>query len=79
MKHDYYMYVLYIDYNEDFIKQFDNIRSLLLDLNSISFKFLEKDKLEWIDLEYIKENKDCFRCVFYKSLLTNLDQIIGNA
>lgn len=79
MKNDYYMYVLYIDYDECYIDQFYNLRHLLLDSKLISFKYLEKDCLKWIDLEYILNNKDEFRCVFYTSLVDNLDKIIGNA
>jgi hypothetical protein len=76
MKHDYYMYVLYIDDDMSHTTDFANVRNLLLESKSISFKYLEKDRLNWIDLDYILNNRDEFRCVFYTSLVNNLDRIM---
>ena len=77
LNNPYYMYLIY-DGNAT-VEHFEKIRNLLLKRPDVSFKFLEKDKVKWFDYDYIKNNPDDFRCVFYKSLQNNIDTISKNA
>jgi len=72
---DYFMYLVYIDYDKDIIDYFKTIRHLILQRSELSFKYLEKDCLDWFDFDYIVNHESDFRCVFYKSLLKHIKDI----
>lgn len=75
MNNNYFMYVLKIDFDDQYVKKFNNIRRLLLMNKHTSHKYLEKDCLQWMTIDNIINNPKSFRCVFYKSFINNLDEI----
>lgn len=74
MNHDYFMYVLEIEYDDSIIQKFDKIRRML-NYTKISYRFAEKDILQWMDIDEIKKNKEIFRCVFYTSFMKYIQEI----
>lgn len=77
MKNDYYMYPIHVDeVNFETIENdFYTIRQNLDSLNTISYKYKEKDIIKWIKLCNVSERPDDYRCVFYKSLQENITNI----
>ena len=74
MKNPYYMYLIKIKENDlqRISFDFNIIRSKIKKQVNISYKFKEKDKLQWIRKEDICYKPDTYRCVFYKSFMKNV-------
>ena len=74
MKNPYYMYIIKIKVNDlqKVSSDFNYIRTKIKYSNGISYKFKEKDKLQWIRKEDICYKPELYRCVFYKSFMKNV-------
>jgi len=65
-KHDYYMYLMKIDYSEKYIDLFQSM--VYFNLN-IPKKFQEKTEIKWFTLQHIIDNYYEMRSVFYKTII----------
>ena len=77
MKNDYFMYILKINYDKNLPYQFIKYRNLL-QLSKTSYKYMEKDSISWQTIDEIKTNSKKYRCVFYKSFIDNIDNILSS-
>ena len=64
--HDYFMYIMKVDYNDEYIQKFKTM--IHFNLN-IPRKFKEKTELRWFSLENIIYNAYDMRSVFHKTII----------
>ena len=74
----YYMYIVFIPYDENICNHFDKIATFIHPLSNM-YKFKEKISIKWILFSDVLHNNVSLRNIFHRTIEFHKDKILCNA